>query len=252
MKMELTQRDKGLIIFLGVIVTIFIFGYFFIYPISQTIKETEAEIETQEDLKEVNDYKLMNLVFVQDDNKMLEEKMAVVRKNFYPIMESDQVDKYFTEMALDYNLYVYSLKIRQAEDEVDSEAYQYSVKYEEDKLHEEEAQSESGSKDEDEASDEGDAADADSEFNPEAMFEGEFEDDPATGIYVCSVDMRLGGDVYDMQRLIDDLSKDKKNHLINKYSWSQGSNMVRKEDGSVEMDSHDFLDITVDMYQCKE
>ena len=142
MKMELTQRDKGLIVFLGVIVTIFIFGYFFIYPISQTIKETDSEIETQEDLKEVNDYKLMNLLFVQDDNKKLEEKMAVVRKNFYPIMESDQVDKYFTEMALDYNLYVYFLKIRQAEDEVESKAYQYSVKYEEDKLHADEAKKE--------------------------------------------------------------------------------------------------------------
>ena len=248
MKMELTQRDKGLIIFLGVIVTIFIFGYFFIYPISQTIKETESEIETQEDLKEVNDYKLMNLVFAQDDNKMLEEKMKVVRKNFYPIMESDQVDKYFTEMALDYNLYVYSLKIRQAEDEVESEAYKYSVKYEQDILHANEEAVEASSEDTEDESDE-ESKDDSGELDPDSLFADE---SPATGIYVCSVDMRVGGDVYDMQRLIDDLSKDEKNHLVSKYSWSQKTGMVRNEDGSVGMDSHDYLDITVDLYQCKE
>ncbi len=245
MKMELTQRDKGLIVFLAVIVTIFIFGYFFIYPISVIIKETENEIETQRDLKEVNDYKINNLLFVKDDNKMLEEKLATVRKNFYPMMEADEVDKYFTEMALGYDLYVYSLKIEQAEDEVESEPYRYSVKFEDDKLHADEGYVEA----------EGTTTDVESVDNyAETGYTDLYDDDvqAATGIYVCTVEMRLEGDVYDMQRLIDDLSKDKKNHLVNHYSWSQGRSMVRNEAGEIEMDSHDYLDITVDMYQCKE
>ena len=245
MKMELTQRDKGLIVFLAVIVTIFIFGYFFIYPLSKAIKETEMDIQTQQDLKDLNDYKLMNLPFARSDNEMLEKKMETVRENFYPMMESDEVDKHFTEMALGYNLYVYSLKINQDENEVESEPYCYSVKFEEDKLHEEEGYVE----------EEGTTTDVESVDNyAETGYTDFYEDDvkAATGIYVCSVDMRLGGDPNDMQRLIDDLSADKRNHLVNHYSWSQGRSIKRGEDGAVEMDSQDYLDITVDMYQCKE
>ncbi len=245
MKMEMTKRDKQLLLFLGVFVILVGFGYWGIRPQVRSIKELNLDIEAARDLRTINDMKLAMLPLEKADNEALEKQVLTVRENFYPIMKSDELDKHFTEMALGYGLSVYSMDISREDEEVESKPYQYSAKFEAEELHAEEGFVE----------EEGTTTDVESVDNyAETGFTDFYEDDvkAATGIYLATVSMRLEGDRADLQRLINDLSKEKKNHLLRSYTWSEGSRMILSEAGSFEALQQVFLDITIDVYQAEE
>lgn len=245
MKMEITPRDRNLLIFLAVFVIVVGFGYWGIRPLIKSIGETRLEIEEQQDLKQVNDMKISMLPMLLGENKQLEEDMLTVREHFYPMMEADEIDRHFTGMALDYRLNVYSLDIYVADSEVESEPYKYSEKREEEGLHTEEGYVE----------EEGTTTDIESvDTYAETGYTDLYEDEvkPATGIYTATVDMRLEGAREDLQRLLDDLSGSDENHLLKSYNWSQSSSMAKNEKGDYIVDEKVFLDLELDIYEARE
>jgi len=245
MKMEMTKRDKQLLLFLGVFVILVGFGYWGIRPQVKAINELNLDIEAAKDLKSLNEMKISMNPMVKADNEALEKKVLSVRENFYPMMKSDEIDKHFTEMALGYGLSVYSLNISRDDEEVESKPYQYSEKFENEELNAEEGYVE----------EEGTTTDIESIDNyAETGYTDFYEDEvkPSTGIYVATVSMKLEGEREDLERLVDDLSLEKKNHLLRSYDWSEGNRMVMAADGNYEALDEIFLDITVDIYQAKE
>ncbi|MBR5360283.1 MAG: hypothetical protein IK123_05265, partial [Lachnospiraceae bacterium] len=128
MQTTLTERDKKLLIFLSLFVIVVGIGYWGLRPIYKSIKETDEAIVEAEDLKAQNELKVMQLPIYEKDNAELEESIIAARQSFYPIMTSDELDKMFTTMVLDYNLYSYFLRISIDKDELQSEPYQYSKK----------------------------------------------------------------------------------------------------------------------------
>ena len=88
--------------------------------------EESGETLEAEDLKAQNEMKVMQLPIYEKDNAELEESIVTARQSFYPIMTSDELDKMFTTMVLDYNLYSYFLRISIDDEELQSEPYQYS------------------------------------------------------------------------------------------------------------------------------
>ncbi|MBR6329985.1 MAG: hypothetical protein IKR68_10140 [Lachnospiraceae bacterium] len=245
MQMQMTKRDKNLLIFLAVFVIVVGFGYWGIKPQIQAIGELDLKIEDAKALKDINDMKISMLPMVQGENEGLEKQAVKVRENFYPMMTADEIDKKFTGMALGYHLSVFSLDIAMPTGEFESEPYQYSKRFEEQEAHAEEGYVE----------EEGTTTDIESVDNyAETGYTDFYEDEPAvaTGIYATGVSMRLQGERNDLQRFIDDLSAAKENHLIKSYKWEEGSNMVKDADGEYVMDQKIYLDISFDIYQCKQ
>ena len=243
MQTTLTERDKKLLIFLSLFVIVVGIGYWGLRPIYKDIKSINEDMEEAQELKEENERKVSELPLYEKDNEELEEDIVNARKSFYPVMTSDELDKMFTGMALDYNLYSYFLRINISKDELESEPYQYSNKAQGNEEEEEELPPE-----------ELDTYDAQAvdDYAEDQYATPEFEDKPETGIIEANIDMQVGGKREDMQRLIDDLSVTDEKMLLNSYSWSNRADVIKNDDGTYNIEDSDRLEFSVSVFMYKE
>jgi hypothetical protein len=213
MKLEIsmTDRDKKLLIFLGIFVIVVCFAYWGIRPSIKSVMSINEDI--------------------QDDNKTLEENIVEARANYFAMMTSDEIDKYFTGLALSYNLYSYDLNISMPSDTCDLEPYQYSAK--------------ALMPDTDEEDEEEDTDDSSDDLLDE-------EEDPDTGIYAATVTLRLGGEQENLTTFVDDLSNTDQKIRICKYSYSTNQNVISGTDGTYDVVESTVLNITVEIYMCLE
>lgn len=128
MKTELTQRDKKLLVFLGIFVIVVCIGYWGIKPAIQKIVKYSEDIEIEQNKKDLDDMKVASLPMMESENKYYEEEILNSRSNFYPMMTSDEIDKMFTGMVLEYNLNAYDMNIDMPTEECHLDAYKYSEK----------------------------------------------------------------------------------------------------------------------------
>lgn len=226
MKMEITERDKKLLIGLAIFVIVVCFGYWGIYPQIKAMNQIKIDTEKQKELQFVNETKLSMLPMLEVENKKSEEEILTARKEFYKMMTSDEVDKMVTGMALGYNLYAYDLDIHMPDKEADLEPYKFSEKAIQQAMEEEE-------------SFEVENADA-------------YEDEVTTGIYSVAVTMRLGGEKADLDRMIYDLSvTSKKIHLCS-YSFSDSTDLVLTANNTYEYVTRKTLQIKLEIFMCEE
>lgn len=230
MKMELTQKDKKLLIFLAVFVIVVGLGYWGVRPLVQSIIKTEDAMADALEIKELNDSKADGLSEIQMENERLENELVSKRSEFYPIMTADEIDKAFTNKVLNYNLYAYKLDIQMPEGETSLDKYQYAAVT--DETYEEEED--------------------DFTYVEGAVTYEEEEEELATGIYMAEITMRLGGDESNLQRLIDDLSSAKEMHQVVSYRWDTSNNIDFNEDGTYELVMDKYLEIVIDIYMCAE
>ena len=112
MKIELTEKDKKLLTFLGVFVIVVCIGYWGILPQIKGANELKEDIEEQETLQSFYESKIIELVGVQENNNELESLIAGAKENYYPVMDSDAIDHLITNKVIDdYNLMAYDLTI---------------------------------------------------------------------------------------------------------------------------------------------
>ncbi len=230
MKMELTQKDKKLLIFLAVFVIVVGLGYWGVRPLVQGIIDLDNAKAMALEIKTVNDSKIDGLERIRMENEQLEQNLAAKRNEFYPIMSADEIDKAFTNKVLNYNLNSYKLEIKMPEGEASLDRYQYAAAVEEIEEEEEE----------------------DFTYVEGTVTYEEEEEELATGIYMAEITMRLGGDEKDLIRLIDDLSSSKEMHQIVSYRWDTSNNIDFNEDGTYELVMDKYLEIVIDVYMCAE
>lgn len=247
MKLELSMKesDKKLLVFLGVFVVVVCFGYWGIRPNVKKIYEMKDDMADYEAIQMMNEMKLAELPLLQIDNDNLEENIVSVRSNYFPMMSSDAVDRYFTNMALDYQLNAYDLTITMPEESCSLSPYQYSKK------------ATSPSEDEEDLYDEEDEAAATGTSVEDMEVSGELSDEDEentidTGIYAVTVSMRLGGDQADLTRLVHDLSNSEQKLRIRNYSYSSQQQILSGVDGLYNVLENRVLDITIDIYMCEE
>lgn len=257
MKLEMTQKDKNLLIMLSIFVIVVCIGYWGIYPVVKEIIKTDKEMDKQVELQSENEMKLVQVPMLEADNASMNEKIQTVRKSFFPMMDSSAVDKYFTGLVLGYNLESYDLSIEMPQDETTLQPYVYSKRAQalENENSDETTEEPQGAKAEqaeiDAAeesggmSDDSDSADADF---------GLADTEPVTtGICNATVTMRLGGDEKNLQQLIEDLSNSEKKIRVCNYSWSEERSVSNlTEDGEYDIDVQRVLTITLEIYMYKE
>ncbi|MBR1816885.1 MAG: hypothetical protein IJ763_09320 [Lachnospiraceae bacterium] len=245
MKVEMTERDKKLLVFLSIFVIVVCIGYWGIYPIVKDIGEINTKIQEEEDLRDMNELKVSQLPLIEGETAEKEEKIAEVKTTYYEMMDSSEVDKYFTNMVLDFGLYSYDLSINMPTDTTSLEPYQYSKKA-------------LGMTDEDYADEDTSAEDllnVDDEYD-EDLFE-DMDNLSTTGIYTVGVTMKLGGTEKDLIDFIDYLSGiDKKLRVVN-YSWSEERSIRYGSDsedelGDFEIVTNKTISISLEIYMCEE
>lgn len=250
MKMEITERDKKLLIFLSLFIIVVCIGYWGILPQVKKYNTYKTEIEEQQNIKDLNELKIMQVSVLEVDNSKMEERILSAREQYYPIMSSNEIDKYFTSMVLDYGLYAFDMNINIDDSETTLEPYIYSEKA----LLKDEEQIESTV-----------STDTNESQIDEALAEGGQTDiiyenlgTGNTGIYSAAVDMRLGGDYETLQKLINDLSVTSKKLKVCNYSWNKEKVMETKaDDESGVIYDYDIVDnyvlnISVEIYMCEE
>ena len=266
MQTEMTERDKRLIVALSIFVIVVAIAYWGIRPALKDIKAINKDIEEQQEIEKINEKKLSMLSLYQ---AMQEEYLAEVdtkTEQFYPMMNSDEIDKLFTLEVLKRGFSSYDLAIAIDNMPVDMEPYMYSQlaaaietgestdAYEtvnEESLLPGADKTEDESEGKNEDKDSGESEDA-SELLPE---------DVNTDIYSATVTMRLGGDKKALENYIDDLYKTDKKLLVNSYAWSEDVTidaadaeraLYVEEEGGVNVNVETVLDISVTIYMYKE
>ncbi len=236
MKLEFTmsERDKKLLIFLGVFVILVCFGYWGIRPILKSVTNIKEQIEDDKDVKAMNDLKLSELPMLQVDNEKMEENIETARGNYFSIMTSDEIDRFFTDMALSHNLYAYDLTIKMPSKTSDLEPYQYSEK------------ALKPTKKEETDTDDEEDEDTDSTTSLDDYEEVD------NGIYAVTVTMRLGGTQEELTRLVNELSNTEQKLRVCKYSYTKQKDIQTGEDGTYEVIENVVLNMTVELYMCEE
>ena len=244
MQMQMTERDKKLIVFLAIFVIVVAGGYWGVYPlISKTISVGE-QIQEEQILQQENEMKVAQLPMLNAENEEIEEEIAAARKDFYPEMTSDQVDKYMTELILDHNLYAYDLTISMPTEEASLDPYTYSQKAQE--KDEEEEETSTSSQSQESGSTGGlDAA-------TESGTDWDISEEIPTGIYAIGVSIRVGGERANLQKLIDEFSAENQKIHLQGYTWENQRSLQFSEDGSYEVGIEQTVTINLNLYMCED
>lgn len=244
MKMEITERDRKLLVRLSLFVIVVVIGYWGILPFTKAIKEDSEKILEQQELKESNDKKIAMIPMMEEDNAELEAQIVKDKEYYYPIMGGDEIDKYFTTMALKHNLYAYDLKIVMPQNYTTLEPYQYSAKalslVEEDEEIPEDEKPYYQRLDEEMNQAYG--------KNPSSVT----IEDVETGISAVEITMRLGGSRENLQSLLEDLFKNEQRLRVSRYSWIEDRVLITDAEGALEFQNQMGLDLTVEIYVCEE
>ena len=254
MKLEMTQKDKNLLIMLSIFVIVVCIGYWGIYPVVKEIVKTNKEIVTQQETQEENELKLTQVPMMEADNEKFLDQIQNVRESFFPMMQSAEIDKYFTELVLGYNLESYDLAIQMPTEETTLTPYVYSKRAQELAAQEDTDTTEApqGAKAEQAEIDAAEESGGMSTDSTDALF-ADADMAVTTGIYNATVTLRLGGNESDLLRLIEDLSNSDKKIRVCNYSWSEErsiSNLTEEGEYNVNIDR--VLSITLEIYMYEE
>jgi hypothetical protein len=240
MKFEISEKDKKLLVFLSIFVIVICIGYWGVYPAISGIYQIKSDIEDEENTKTMNEFKVAQLPIYEADNAQLEEDILSAKNNYYSMMTNDQIDKYFTELVMDYGLISYDLTINNSGNVADLSPYQYSKKAAE----EEEAAAQAAIAATLEGTDDEDA-DTSSSIS--------FDDvSGSVGIYSVQVNLRLGGEEEKLEKFIDDMSTSDQKLRVCSYSWSGERSVEYDEEGNYSVELDKTLNISIEIYMCEE
>lgn len=248
MKIELTERDKKLLTFMGVFVIVVLIGYYLIIPQLKKASEYKDEIEEQEALQSVYEQKVMALGEVEANNAELEKLIEGAKDNYYPMMDSDEIDNLVTNTVINkYGLKSYDLAIGERT-LAELKPYIYSVKNITGKSDAKERALRAAAP---VISEDGmalfeDVAEADFSSDSDISSEG------IIGIYKVSLQMRLSGDMEDIMRLLDDLALSEKKLRLVDYSVDTEEITIPHDDGTEEVFTTENLNVSVELYMCQD
>ena len=225
MQIAMTERDKKLIVMLAIIVIVVSIGYWGIRPAVQAIIEANEDIVEQEEIKELNDMKIAQIPLLQERTEEYEAEVDKMKEQYLPYMNSDEIDKMFTGMVLERGLFAYDLDIAMEEIPADLQPYAFSKMatdpyYAVAEETEEEEEIGTLAALEREASNSSASEESGENFNDV--------------VYRAHLTLRIGGDLDELHRFIDDMEAYDKKILITGYRWNESTYLSREdeEDGA--------------------
>ena len=253
MKTNMTERDKKLLVgmFIGVIIVAI--GYWGILPQIKQYKALEAKIQREEAIQKINKTKILNAGTLEIQADDYESRIAERKDEFYPVMNSSQVDKLMTELAVGNNLNVYDLSFNMPSSPTSRVAYKNSSLYtRQQQMMAEYTPSETTdtSSSDDLLAETTEATDSKSKKsdNEKVKMPTETEEDimaavmggieggyqPNTDIYAVPITITVGGEISDLENFIEQLNNLDKRALVIGYSWGEFRDVIKRDaDGNI-------------------
>lgn len=227
MKLEVTERDKKLLVFLAVVVLVVCIGYWGIRPQLIAADSYSALLREEQEKQKLNEMKLSQLSMVEIYNEELEDLIADAKEHYYPMMTSDEAGRYITELVLEYDMFIYELAIDMPSKTASLKPYAYSDKaFTGYSKAAETAQAA--------------AAPVLNELGVTLFADGVSVDGEATGIYTAGVSLRISGEEQDARRLLDDLAASGKRLRLCSYSIDNSSA------------DETILELSMEIYMCED
>lgn len=202
MQMTMTERDKKLIVMLSIVVIVVAIGWWGIRPALKAVSDAKADIEEEQELKETNDMKVARIPFLQEQIESNHAKIDELKTGFFPMMNSDQIDKKFTGIVLERGLFAFDLSISIDSNPLAMNPYRYSrLAANPDLLNE---------------TDEEDESDLTEDYMEEMSNVND-------RVYRAHINFRIGGNKEELMRLINDLAAYEPMLLITGYRWSEST-----------------------------
>ncbi|MDO5551223.1 MAG: hypothetical protein Q4F76_08625 [Lachnospiraceae bacterium] len=123
MKLELTERDKTLLIFLDVLLIAAAYLFLGILPLHRANYDMLAQLESAEADMEEKEKKIAGLAEVSSVHDELEKALEQAQTAMLPMMESREIDRILTGLALEYGLSVRRMEIQMPEEASDLPAF---------------------------------------------------------------------------------------------------------------------------------
>ena len=223
MQMVLTEKDKKLIVFLSIFVIVVALGWWGIRPALKAATEAKKDIAREEELKQENDMKIARIPILEERTRTNLEKIEEMKGDYFPMMNSDQIDKLFTGLVLERGFFAFDLNIHIDGTPMAMSPYRYS-RMATDPYYD------YGAEEAGDFEDNGDEEEAPEESEKPNVNEH---------VYRGHVSFRIGGNRDELQRLIDDLAAYEPMLLISGYSWSESSYVQTYEPAHTEEEEED-------------
>ena len=221
MQMAMTERDKKLIVMLAIIVIVVSIGYWGIRPAIQALIAANEDIAEQEEIRELNDLKIAQIPILQARTEQYEAEVDKLKEDYLPYMNSDEIDKMFTGMVLERGLFAYDLDIALENVPASLNPYAFS-KMATDPYY-------SVASEEEEEEEIGSLAALEREANGTSG-EEEYEENYNDVVYRAHLVLRIGGDLDELHKFVDDMEAYEKKILITGYRWNESTYLAREDE----------------------
>ena len=252
---ELTKRDKKLLILLGIILVVTGFVFLAIKPLAVRLKETKANLEKEEELREINQKKISLYSDLADYDDALQKKIEKNVEDFYEMMTSEEIDRMLTDMALGYHLEARNLDIQIPEEEEKLEPYVFSEaaanKLENDSGYES-ISGAAGMYDVEAMMEEKSMLSEDAKDTQEEETEAIEEDTLTFGIHTAQISMQLSGSEENLKAMLENLLKKNKSLRLTGYSFDRNYNVYAGEYLGSVVRTENVLNITMEIYMYEE
>lgn len=252
---ELTKRDKKLLILLGIILVVTGFVFLAIKPLAVRLKETKANLEKEEELRQINQKKISLYSDLADYDDALHKKIEKNVEDFYEMMTSEEIDRMLTDMALGYHLEARNLDIQIPEEEEELEPYVFSEaaanKLENDSGYES-ISGAAGMYDVEAMMEEKSMLSEDAKDTQEEETEAIEEDTLTFGIHTAQISMQLSGSEENLKAMLENLLKKNKSLRLTGYSFDRNYNVYAGEYLGSVVRTENVLNITMEIYMYEE
>lgn len=115
MKLEVTEKDKRLLSIMAALALAAVFLILGIIPLHKRNQDMKEMAEAIAADVEENKRKLITLAHVKSVEEENQKRLEEIQEGLYPMMESQEIDRILTEMALAYGLSVRKMEIQMPE-----------------------------------------------------------------------------------------------------------------------------------------
>lgn len=121
--MQMTEKDKKLLVILAVIVVLFVFIRFIFVPLGAKNADLEDKIATAELEKEKMDLQLQTLPLLKMQRIDLEEQFKGAAEDYYDILQLQEIDKLVTDIVLSCGLEPLAMEMKREAEALEIEPY---------------------------------------------------------------------------------------------------------------------------------
>lgn len=262
MTTKLTDRDKKLLFWLGIVGIIAAFWYFGIRPLTNLISVTNTYIDSATEEKALDQERFAALPVLKATNETMQSNITATESDYYDMMASDQVDRLLTNLVLSEGLSSRNLVITMPTETVTLQPYKYSAAAQTATESGGTAGNTTGTTSSSAATTNavtantaaGAAAVSGSAGSASSSADSTASGTASSGVYAVEASMEVSGDMATCQKLIDDLTTDFPGIRVTSFEWGDGPLATTDANGNLISANPNLrvLTLGLELYMCEK